>query len=182
MQFTDLDILNAKLITTEPVRDERGSFTRLMCRNTFAAHGIDFKIAQISEVHNLKAGTMRGMHYQKPPHEEAKLIQCIRGRVYDVLVDLRQSSPTFQRWTAIELTGDDAHLVYVPPGIAHGYQTLLDDTILQYSIDTDHEPNAAGGVRHDDPAFCIAWPMPVTMMNPRDCSFPDFDPRASVFE
>jgi dTDP-4-dehydrorhamnose 3,5-epimerase len=160
----------------EPVRneDERGFFARTWCQREFEEHGLNERLAQCSLSSNRKKGTLRGMHYQAAPYEEAKLIQCSRGAIYDVLVDLRPASPTFMRWTALELTADNRLMAYLPEGFAHGFQTLVEDTEVYYHISEFYVPESARGFRWNDPAFGIQWPSAERTISARDNSYPDF--------
>ena len=174
MRFDHCDLSGAWIVTTEPHGDERGHFGRTFCREEFAQRGIAFQIDQISRSFNTKAGTVRGMHFQRAPKGEDKLIHCLRGAVHDVIVDLRPESDTYCRTFSIELTADNDLSLFVPRGFAHGFQTLADNTELLYCIATPHSPEHASGVRWDDPAFDIKWPRKVTSISPKDQSFEDF--------
>lgn len=174
MNFTETKLRGAFFI--EPVRheDERGFFARTWCRREFEERGLDAGLAQCGISYNRKKGTLRGMHYQNPPYSETKLVRCTRGAVYDVIIDLRPGSPTFGRWVAAELTETNRRILYVPQGFAHGFQTLGNDTEVAYQVSEFYHPEAAGGVRWDDPAFRISWPLEVTVIAPRDRDYPDF--------
>ncbi len=148
----------AYVVDLEPFTDERGSFARIWCADELAAHGLTARLSQASISSNVRAGTLRGMHFQRPPHEEAKVVRCTRGAVYDVVLDLRRDSPMHGRWFAAELSAENGSAVFIPEGCAHGFQTLVDDTEVLYLISTAYAPGAAAGVRWDDPAFAIAWP------------------------
>ena len=161
----------------EPRADARGFFLRTFCAGEFAAAGLDPAVAQCSLSFNSRRGTLRGMHYQAAPHAEAKLIRCVRGGIYDVIIDLRPASVTFRRHFAVELTCDNRRALYVPRGCAHGFQTLEDDTEVWYQMSVPHVPEASRGVRWDDPAFGITWPIASPVLHPRDAAYPDFDPR-----
>lgn len=180
MKFLATPLAGAYVIEAEPMADARGSFARLWCRDEFAAHGIAMEVAQSSISHNIAAGTLRGMHFEWPPSKEAKLVRCERGRVYDVIVDLRPEAPTFTRHFALELDSD-AHLaLYVPAGFAHGFQTLAANSDVVYLTSDAYRPDLEGGVRYNDPAFGIAWPLAVTTIIARDRDYPDFDRAAYV--
>jgi dTDP-4-dehydrorhamnose 3,5-epimerase len=167
--------LGAFVIEPEPAWDERGFFARTWCRREWRERGLTAELAQCSISYNARAGTVRGMHYQAGAHAEAKLVRCTRGRIYDVVVDLRSGSPTFTQWTAVELGADDRRMVYVPEGCAHGFQTLTDATEVFYQISAFYEPASQRGVRWDDPAFGIVWPeAPSRVISSRDRAFPDF--------
>jgi dTDP-4-dehydrorhamnose 3,5-epimerase len=162
-------------IEPEPAWDERGMFARTYSEEEFAEHGISFTVAQASISLNARRHTLRGMHLQLPPHEEAKLVRCVRGSVYDVVVDLRAGSPTQLEWLAVELAAAGRNALYVPAGLAHGFLTLQDDCELEYLISTPYVPSAAAGVRWDDPAIGVSWPSRPTVISPRDAGFPDLD-------
>ena len=175
MKFTATELAGAYLIEAEPVSDERGSFARLFCARELAEHGLDGHLAQASLSVNKARGTLRGMHYQAAPYEEAKVVRCARGRIFDVLVDLRPGS-TLGRWIGLELSPANQRSLYVPPGVAHGFQTLEPASEVLYFISRFHEPASARGVRHDDPAFAIRWPGPVEVISARDAGYPDWRP------
>jgi dTDP-4-dehydrorhamnose 3,5-epimerase len=164
------------VVEIEPIADERGFFARTWCRDEFQALGLSIVVEQNSISFNRKKGTLRGMHYQASPNEEVKLVRCTRGAIYDVILDLRPDSCTFCRWFAVELTADNAKAVYVPAGFAHGFQTLCDQSEVSYQISATYRPEMARGVRWDDPAFQIDWPIPSPILSARDHSFPDYSP------
>jgi len=174
MQFTATDLPGVYIIELERVEDERGFFARTWCQHEFEAHGLEAQLAQCSLSFNLKRGTLRGLHYQIEPHTESKLIRCTQGSLYDVAVDLRPASPAYRRWLAIELSADNRRMVYLPPGLAHGFQTLEDNTEVFYQISESYHPECACGARWDDTAFKIDWPMPPTVISPKDQQYPDF--------
>ena len=175
MRFTPTALPGVYVIEAEPLGDERGSFARTFCAEDFARHGLTATISQCSVSHNHRAGTLRGMHYQAQPHAEAKLVRCTRGAIFDVALDLRVESPAFRRWVGIELRARELRMLYVPEGCAHGFQTLADDTEVAYQISVAHVPAAARGVRWDDPAFAIAWPLcDKRILSARDTAYPDF--------
>lgn len=174
MQFHTTTLAGAHLIRPKPLWDERGYFARTFCTKEFAERGLVSTFVQQSVSFNHRRGTLRGMHWQRPPHGEVKLVACQKGAIWDVIVDLRPGSPTFGRWEGFEITADNRHRLYVPRGFAHGFQTLTDDTEVCYLISDVHVPEASVGHRHDDPAFGIGWPMAPTMMSARDRSWPDF--------
>src|SRR5207247_1799350 len=146
----DTELGGALIVDPEPIEDERGFFARTFCAVEFGARGLETRFVQQSVSHNRRRGTLRGMHYQAAPHTETKLVRCTAGAVYDVLVDLRRDSPTFKRWLAVELTARNRRALYVPPGLAHGFLTLEDDTDLEYLITPAYRPEASRGVRWDD--------------------------------
>ena len=176
MQFEPLDVPGAWLLPIDPRHDERGFFARVWCSSTFHAQGLASSLHQCSLSYNRRAGTVRGMHYQAPPGAEAKVVRCIRGAIFDVLLDLRPDSPAYTRWVGRELTADNRLALYIPPGVAHGFQTLCDETDVLYLIDQPYDPALGRGVRWDDPAFGIAWPLPASIVSPRDRAYPDFRP------
>ena len=168
-------LVDARLIDLEPKPDDRGFFARSWCRRELADQGIDVDIAQESVSYNRLAGTLRGLHFQKPPHEEAKIVRCTRGAIFDVIVDLRPRSPTYRQWEGFHLNAENRRALYVPKGFAHGFQTLVDDTELFYQISAFHVPAAAAGLRYNDTAFGIVWPLPVRAISERDRTAPDFN-------
>jgi len=174
LKLTPTLFADAWLITGEPFVDHRGYFVRTFCEAEFAAHGLDFRFVQHSMSNSLARGTIRGMHFQADPHAETKLVRCLNGEIYDVIVDLRPYSPTFRKWQAFTLSRANRHQLYVPKGFAHGFQALTDDVDVNYLISAFYAPAAASGVRYDDPAFGIDWPLPVSVVSDRDKSWPDF--------
>jgi dTDP-4-dehydrorhamnose 3,5-epimerase len=176
--FTETPLPGAFVIEPEPLEDSRGLFARTWCRREFGARGLETRIAQCSTSLNKKKGTLRGMHYQAPPFVETKLVRCTRGAMYDVIIDLRQDSPTFMRHFGLVLTSDNRKMLYVPSGFAHGFQTLEDDTEVFYQISEFYSPEHGRGVRWDDPAFAIRWPDDDRIIVDRDRSYPNFRPGA----
>ena len=174
MQFTETAVHGAYVIELKRITDQRGFFARQWCQQQLAARGLCDQISQINTGTSTRAGTLRGMHYQLPPHAEVKIAQCPRGAVYDVVVDLRPESPTFRRWHGVELTGDNYLSLYVPEGCAHGYLTLTDDTVLTYLTSRAYAPTAATGVRYDDAAFGIEWPGAISVVSEPDRNWPAF--------
>ena len=174
MIFTPTPIKDAWLIDIEPLADERGFFARTWCQRELAAHGLDAEIAQESISWNRSRGTTRGLHFQRPPHEEVKIVRCTRGAIFDVIVDIRHDSPSFLRWQGFDLTADNRRALYVPKGCLHGFQTLADETEVSYQISNFYAPQAAAGYRHDDPAFRIVWPLRVTIISDNDRRWPNF--------
>jgi dTDP-4-dehydrorhamnose 3,5-epimerase len=172
--FTETTLKGAFLIEAERREDERGFFARTWCQREFASHGLEKHWVQCSISFNRKKGTLRGMHYQAPPYEEAKLIRCTRGAIFDVIVDLRPQSPSFKHWVGLELTADNRRMLYIPEGFAHGFQTLADETEIFYQMSQFYAPEYASGVRWDDPALHIAWPTDERTISERDRSYPDF--------
>jgi dTDP-4-dehydrorhamnose 3,5-epimerase len=174
VRFTEAAIGGVYVIDIEPVEDHRGFFARTFCEDELRARGLETHIAQSSIAVTARKGTLRGMHYQREPWGEVKLVRCTRGAVYDAVIDLRPRSSTFRQWFAVELTADNRRLLYVPKGLAHGYQTLEDDTEISYQMSTPYHPEAAAGVRWNDPAFGVRWPIDVTAIADRDAAYPDF--------
>jgi len=162
-------------VVLDPVRDERGFFARAWCVQEFAALGLAGRFVQASVSYNARRGTVRGMHFQHPPSQEGKLVRCERGRAHDVVLDLRPTSPTFLRHVAVELDERAGNALYIPPGVAHGFQTLVEDCMIQYTMTDFFQPALADGVRWNDPAFRIRWPLEVGMISERDGNYPDFD-------
>jgi dTDP-4-dehydrorhamnose 3,5-epimerase len=162
------------VLEPEPVEDERGCFARLYCASEFASHGLNPQFLQSSVSRNTRAGTLRGLHFQAQPHAEAKLVRCTRGAIFDVALDLRRNSTGFRQWFGVELSADNRRMLYIPEDCAHGFQTLLDDSEVAYQISMPYVPEAARGVRWDDPAFGIRWPAPVSLMSARDREYADF--------
>jgi dTDP-4-dehydrorhamnose 3,5-epimerase len=173
--FEELAIPGVFALEPELVRDERGFFARTYSRSEFADHGIGFEVVQASVSFNERRGTLRGMHLQTPPHDESKLVRCLAGSVYDVVVDLRAGSPTQLRWLSVELSGERRNALFVPTGLAHGFLTLQDGCELEYLISAAYEPAAAVGVRWDDPVLEIEWPFAARVISQRDAAFPDLD-------
>lgn len=174
MNFISTEIQGVWLIDVEPSTDERGFFARVWCQREFAARGCSQPPAQASIASSQYRGTLRGLHYQLPPHEEAKLVRAIRGAAYVVAVDLRPASPSYRRWIGFELSAQNRRSLYVPPGCAQGYQTLADDTEMLYQISEFYQPAAARGVRYDDPVFGIAWPLPISIVSQKDQHWPNY--------
>jgi dTDP-4-dehydrorhamnose 3,5-epimerase len=177
MRFEPLGVAGAALVRIEPLPDERGFFARTFCAREFAAAGLAAAAVQSSVSFNERAGTVRGMHFQWPPSQEAKLVRCIRGRLHDVLLDLRPHSASYLRHVAVSLNEDNRDAVFIPPGIAHGFQTLSDRTEVLYQMSDYFVPDISTGFRWNDPAFGIAWPLPVSSISDRDANCDDFDRR-----
>ena len=174
MIFTATPLAGVFLITPERKRDVRGFFARTWCEREAAAHGLNPCVAQCATSYNRKQGTLRGLHYQVAPYAEAKLVRCIAGAIYDVALDLRPDSPTFAQHLAVELTAENRQMLYIPEGLAHGFQTLVDDSEVCYQMSEFHMPQFARGVRYSDPAFGIRWPIAEPVILERDASYPDF--------
>ena len=174
MQFTETHLPGVYVIDLDRHEDDRGWFARAWCREAFAAQGLSVDLAQCNLSHNARRGTLRGMHFQAVPHVEAKLVRCVAGAVHDVALDLRPESPTYKKSFATELSATNGRALFMPEGIAHGFQALADDSTLFYQMSTAYEAEAAAGVRWNDPAFQIDWPLADPIVNDRDQSFPDY--------
>jgi dTDP-4-dehydrorhamnose 3,5-epimerase len=172
--FRETAIAGAFVVVPERQLDHRGSFARVWCAREFEEHGLDVIVAQSSLSSNQRKGTLRGMHYTVPPHSETKVVRCVRGAIYDVLLDLRATSPSFLRWCAETLTADNGLALYVPKGVAHGFQTLVDGVDVLYQMSEFYDPACARGVRWDDPAFGIEWPHGERILSERDLGYPNF--------
>jgi dTDP-4-dehydrorhamnose 3,5-epimerase len=175
MKVRPLSIRGAYLLEPEWHRDERGGFTRTFCVSELGAHGIDTRVAQTSLSSSPRAGTLRGMHYAAPTSREAKLVRCVSGGVYDVLLDMRPAEPSFRHWCAEELSRDNARALVIPPGVAHGFLTLDDESDLLYQMSEPYDASAARGVRYDDVAFGIRWPSAPSVISERDRTYPGFN-------
>lgn len=178
MKILPTEVEGCHVIELEERRDDRGFFARTFCADEFAAAGLEPAVAQCNLSFNDAAGTLRGLHLQLPPHAEAKLVRCTRGAILDVAVDVRPGSPTYGRHVAVELTADNRRALFLPAYVAHGYQTLVDDTEVLYQVSGPYAPGAEDGYRHDDPAFGIAWPLPVSSISEKDASWPLLEDRA----
>lgn len=172
MRFTETSLAGAFVIDLELKGDDRGFFARSFCAEEFEAHGLSPRVVQTNTSYNLKAGTIRGMHYQVEPAPETKLVRCVRGALHDVIVDMRPGSPTHGQHVAVELSADNRTMLYVPGLFAHGFQTLVDDTEALYQVGEFYTPGAEAGLRFDDPALGIDWPLPVTAISDKDRSWP----------
>ena len=173
MRFAETAIPGVVLVDVEPHEDERGAFARLHCPEAFAAAGHPFAPVQTSLSRNPRAGTLRGLHYQPAPHAQVKLVRAVRGRIFDVALDLRPDSPTYRRWASAELSADNARALLIPDGVAHGFLTQEPDTDVLYQISPAFQPGHEAGVRWDDPAFAIAWPAKPALISARDSGYPD---------
>jgi dTDP-4-dehydrorhamnose 3,5-epimerase len=176
VRFEETPLAGVWVIELDKLVDERGWFARTFDADQFRARGIEPAVVQSNASFNAHAGTLRGMHYQRSPHEEPKLVRCVRGAVFDVVVDLRPDSATLCDWFGVELNEDEGRMLYIPGGLAHGFQTLADDTELSYQMGAPYVPDAAAGVRWDDPAFGIEWPPAERIIADRDRRWPDFRP------
>jgi len=174
MEFTETKLKGAFLVRLKKIEDDRGFFARGWCREEFAQHGLNSNMIQLNVGFSHKPGTVRGMHYQDTPHQEAKFVRCTRGAIYDVIIDLRPDSPTRRQWYAVELTADNGTMLYAPEGFAHGYQTLADDSDMYYLTSALYASSSARGVRYNDAAFGIQWPLPVSVVSDPDQKWPDY--------
>jgi dTDP-4-dehydrorhamnose 3,5-epimerase len=174
--FTETPIPGAYVIELEPNHDERGWFARMFDRDEFEKRGLNPEVVQSNVSYSEHAGTLRGLHWQEEPHGETKLIRCSRGAIFDVIVDLRRDSSAYRRWHGVDLTPESGCMLYVPTGIANGFQTLADQTEAHYQMGHHYVPESVRGVRWDDPSFAIEWPLPVTEISERDRSLPHYDP------
>lgn len=172
MNFTPLAVAGAYRVDIEPHADERGFFARAFCAREFAEQGLCSRFVQANISLNARAGTLRGLHFQRPPHAEVKLVRCTRGALFDVVVDLRRESPSYGRWAGVELSADNHRALYVPEGCAHGFQTLVEDTEAFYLVSDFYAPEAEGGLSWRDPEVGIDWPLPPTMISPKDAAWP----------
>ncbi len=179
MIFVDTPLHGAKVIELERIEDERGFFARSWCEREFAAHGLNPNLKQCNVSFNNYRGTLRGMHFQVAPYEEAKLVRCTMGVIYDVIIDLRNDSPTYLRHFGIELSAENRRMLYIPEGFAHGFQTLMENSEVLYQMSAFYQSGAASGVRWNDPAFGIEWPaVDQRIISPRDAAYPDYHARA----
>lgn len=172
MIFRETKLKGAFVIDVEPIEDERGLFARSWCHKEFSAQGLNSKLVQCNISFNKKKGTLRGMHYQKPPHEEVKLVRCTMGALFDVIIDLRPDSPTYQQWVGEELTAQNRKMLYIPEDFAHGFLTLEDNTEVFYQMSAFYDSASATGVRWDHPAFKIDWPIRIKHICERDKNLP----------
>lgn len=172
MRFIETPLAGLFVIELDLLKDDRGFFARSFCAREFETHGLDAAIAQCNISFNARRGTLRGLHFQAEPHEEAKLVRCTRGAIYDVAVDIVPSSPTYLKWYAAELTADNRRMLYIPAGFAHGFQTLTDDAEVVYQMSEFYHADSGGGLRWDDPALAIKWPIADPIMSDKDRAFP----------
>lgn len=174
MEFKKTQLADAVVIELQKIHDDRGFFARTWCEKELAEQGIASHLVQANVSFNRLKGTLRGLHLQISPHQEAKFVRCVRGAIYDVIIDLRPSSPSYRQWVAVELTESNHRMIYVPEYFAHGFQSLEDDTEVHYSVSAAYAHEAEAGVRYDDPAFSISWPLAVTSISDKDRSWPDY--------
>ncbi|MBO6575322.1 MAG: dTDP-4-dehydrorhamnose 3,5-epimerase [Rhodothermales bacterium] len=174
MKFTETRLKGAFIIDLEPHRDERGFFARGFCQKEMQAHGVEPLIAQANFSYNKARGTLRGMHFQDARAPESKLVRCVRGSLLDTIIDLRPESPTFLQHVSVELTGDNSRALFVPPRFAHGFLTLEDETVATYQVGEFYTPGVEGGLRYDDPALGLSWPVPVEVISEKDTQWAGF--------
>ena len=174
MKFRETKLAGVFVINIEPLKDKRGFFARSWCQKEFEAHGLNAELVQCNISYNKERGTLRGMHFQTPPHEEAKLVRCVRGAIYDVIVDLRPDSPTYLKWQGLELSSTNRLALYIPEGFAHGFLTLTDDAEVFYQMSSWFVPDSTAGIRWDDPAIAIDWPTQPQCISKKDQGYPDF--------
>lgn len=174
MKFIDTRFSGLYLIEPERLADDRGFFARTWCKREFIEHGLNPDLAQCNISFNRHRGTLRGMHHQVAPHEEAKVVRCTSGGIYDVVVDLRSESKTYKQWLSVELTADNRRMIFIPEGFSHGFMTLQDNTEVFYQMSTFYDPACARGVRYDDPAFGIKWPLEIAVISDKDRQYQDF--------
>jgi dTDP-4-dehydrorhamnose 3,5-epimerase len=174
MEFTETKLRGAYLVSIKKISDNRGYFGRAWCRDELQQHGLNPNMLQLNTALSHKKGTIRGMHYQETPHAECKFVRCTRGAIYDVVVDLRKDSSTRGQWVGAELTAENGLMLYAPEGFAHGYQTLTDDAEMYYLTTATYAASAARGVRYNDPALQIAWPLPLSVISEADQKWPNF--------
>ena len=174
MIFKETTLKGAYVIELEQLQDERGFFARSFCQEEFEVHGLNPHIVQCNISYNKKKGTLRGMHYQSPPYEEVKVVSCMRGSIYDVIIDLRPDSSTYRQWFATSLTAENYQMLYIPEGLAHGFQTVEDNTVVYYQMSESYHPECARRVRWDDTAFGIEWPLVNPILSDKDIAFKKF--------
>ncbi|WP_076862748.1 dTDP-4-dehydrorhamnose 3,5-epimerase [Bradyrhizobium mercantei] len=172
MRFEATGLDGAWLVKLDAAHDERGFFARTFCEDEFRAQGIETRFPQHSISSSSRKGTLRGMHFQKDPHGEVKLVRCLNGSIWDVIIDLRANSPTFRQWRGFELSAENGSQLYIPKGFAHGFQTLSDNVQVNYLISEFYQPSAASGVRYNDPMFGISWPLAVSTISDKDQNWP----------
>ncbi len=171
MKFVETALSGLFVVEIQPIVDARGFFARSFCAREFESLGLDPAIAQCNISFNEKAGTLRGLHYQAEPHEEAKVVRCTSGAIYDVVVDVRSNSPTYLKWYAVELTAENRVMLFIPPGFAHGFQTLVDGTEVFYMMSEFYHPESARGLRWNDPALGVEWPLANPIISEKDCAY-----------
>jgi dTDP-4-dehydrorhamnose 3,5-epimerase len=174
MKFNETGLQGAIIVEIEKLQDQRGFFARSWCKREFEQYGLDASLVQANVSYNHRKGTLRGMHFQVEPHGETKLVRCTQGAIYDVIIDLRPDSPTYRKWVGVELTADNFRMLFVPKMFAHGFQTLAEESVVTYQVGQFYTPGSERGIRFDDPAFQIQWPLEVSVISDKDKSWPDF--------
>jgi dTDP-4-dehydrorhamnose 3,5-epimerase len=175
MKFMATRLKGAFIIEPERLNDNRGFFARTWCKHEFMSHGLNPNLVQCNISFNTKKGTLRGMHHQVAPHEEAKIVRCTAGAIYDVIIDLRSTSPTFKKWLFVELSAVNRKMIYIPEGFSHGFMTLQDNTEVLYQMSDFFAPECARGIRWNDPSFNIKWPLDVAVISEKDSQYHDFE-------
>lgn len=175
MKFTETKLKGSYVVDITPITDERGFFARTFCARDFAELGLNTNMVNTNHSLSIGKGLIRGMHFQRPPFAEAKLIKCIRGAIFDVIIDVRAHSPTFLQWFGIELNADNRNMLYIPEGFAHGFQTLTDETEVLYQVSNFYNKESEGGIHHKDPMVDIAWKLPVGLVSEKDNNLPFID-------
>jgi dTDP-4-dehydrorhamnose 3,5-epimerase len=174
MLFTPTELVGAFVIDVQRIEDNRGFFARTWAIDEFESRSLVSQVVQMNLSYNRTKGTLRGMHFRHAPYAETKLVRCVRGAIIDIIIDIRPESPSYKRWISVELTAENRRAIYVPEGFAHGFQTLVDDVEVMYQVSQTYVPSAEGGVRYNDPAFGISWPLTPTQISPKDTQWPDF--------
>jgi dTDP-4-dehydrorhamnose 3,5-epimerase len=180
VKFTETAVQDAWIVEINRISDDRGFFARVWCQDEFNRHGMVADWVQANVGRSVRAGTLRGIHYQRDPHAEAKLVRCTRGAVYDVVLDLRPASPSYLRWASVTLDAEEHTMLYIPEGCAHGYQTLAHDSEITYFASAPYDRDAATGVRYDDPAFGIKWPLAVEVISEQDARWELWSPSGTT--
>jgi dTDP-4-dehydrorhamnose 3,5-epimerase len=175
MFFTPTELVGAFIIDIQRFEDSRGFFARTWSIDEFESRGLMSRAVQTNLSYNRTKGTLRGMHFRHPPYAETKLVRCVRGAIIDIIIDIRPNSPSYKRWISVELTAENRRSLYIPEGFAHGFQTLIDDVEVIYQVSQPYMPSAEGGVRYNDPAFGITWPLQPTEISQKDTQWPDFN-------
>lgn len=174
MKFSETGLHGAVIVEIEQMKDQRGFFARTWCKREFEQYGLDSSLVQANVSYNRSRGTLRGMHYQVEPYGETKLVRCSQGAIYDVVIDLRPESPTYRKWVGVELTAENYRMLFVPKMFAHGFQTLIDDSVVTYQVGQFYTSGSERGIRYNDPVFGLRWPVEVSVISDKDKSWPDF--------
>jgi dTDP-4-dehydrorhamnose 3,5-epimerase len=174
MKFIETGLQGAVIVEIEKLQDQRGFFARTWCKREFEKYGLDASLVQANVSYNHRKGTLRGMHYQVEPYGETKLVRCTQGAICDVIIDLRPESPTYRKWVGVELTAENYRMLFVPKMFAHGFQTLVDDSVVTYQVGQFYTSGSERGIRYNDPEFGLRWPVEVSVISDKDKSWPDF--------